>query len=321
VRRRLLALTVVSFLLLGSAACGGDSGGSSSSANEKSKPIPGVEVTGDFGAPPKVKIDTPLKPGEPQTQVVIAGKGNPVQPAKSPLLNVYLANGTSGKKAFSSWDQGNPTQVPMDAKKFFPSVVKSMVGKPQGSRVAMAGSVKSFYGAAGASQLGLKPTDSMVLVLDVMSVDPTDVLKAPKGTTETPPAGLPTVVEKNGDVTNLDFSNAKKPADKLQVIPLVEGTGPAARAKSLVTFNYFGEQFGAKKPFDESFSKQPVTFPLGVGGLIKGWDKGLVGVKQGSRVMIVAPPEYAYGARGNPQGGIDKNATLVFVVDVLGVDS
>jgi FKBP-type peptidyl-prolyl cis-trans isomerase len=142
-----------------------------------------------------------------------------------------------------------------------------------------------------------------------------------KGESVEPPAGLPTVVEKDGEVTGLDFSDAdKKPSKKLQVIPLIEGDGAPARDDSLVTFDYFGVVWGEDKPFDESFSKDPVTFPLGTNGLIKAWDQGLVGVKAGSRVMIVAPPEFGYGAAGSPQGGIKKNATLVFVVDILGVD-
>ena len=62
----------------------------------------------------------------------------------------------------------------------------------------------------------------------------------------------------------------------------------------------------------------PVAFPIGVGRLIKGWDQGLVGVPQGSRVLLVVPPDLGYGAKGSAPK-IPGNATLVFVVDVLGV--
>jgi FKBP-type peptidyl-prolyl cis-trans isomerase len=54
--------------------------------------------------------------------------------------------------------------------------------------------------------------------------------------------------------------------------------------------------------------------------LIPAWDKALVGQPLGSRIMIIAPPDMAYGAQGSPPT-IPANATLVFVVDVLGVDS
>ena len=99
---------------------------------------------------------------------------------------------------------------------------------------------------------------------------------------------------------------------------MVEGNGPAIQANRLVTFNYFGEVFKGKKPFDESYSAKPITFAVGANSLIPAWDQGLIGVKEGSRVMIVAPPDMAYGESGS--GGIPPNATLVFVLDVLGVD-
>ena len=56
-----------------------------------------------------------------------------------------------------------------------------------------------------------------------------------------------------------------------------------------------------------------------VNGLIQAWDKAIPGLKRGSRVMIIAPPEEGYGDQGRP--GIPANSTLVFVVDVLGVDA
>jgi peptidylprolyl isomerase len=133
------------------------------------------------------------------------------------------------------------------------------------------------------------------------------------------------VVETSGasgdKVTGLDFSKAPaKAPKKLTVIPLVNGTGPKAQAGRLVTFNYYGAVWGSKKPFDSSFSRgAPVPFGVGVHGLIPAWDKTIPGLRRGSRVLIIAPPEDAYGSHA--QQGIPANSTLVFVVDVLGVDS
>ena len=323
-RRRLLALTVVSLLVFGTAACGDQTGKAdttSPSAVGTGQDIPGVTVTGDFGTEPTVKISTPLKVEKPAVEVITTGEGNAVVEGEKTLLHLYLANGSTGKKAAATYDQGKPAELQMSEDALFPAVVQALVGQPQGSRVAIADSVKNVYGDAGAEQLGLKAADTAVFVVDIMSVQPKDVLDGPEGTTVAPPKGLPTVVDKDDKVTGLDFAEAPaKAPQKFEVIPLIEGDGPPARDDSLVTFNYFGQVWGADKQFDESFSKAPVPFSLGIGNLIKGWDEGLVGVKAGSRVMIVAPPEYGYGAAGNPQGGIKKNATLVFVVDVLGVD-
>jgi peptidylprolyl isomerase len=313
-------------MVLGTAACSSTSDTSSGSASgtpsvDRGQAIPGLTVSGKFGAEPNVKIKAPLKADQPQTHVVSVGHGNPVVEGQKALLHIYLANGTTGQKAATTYDQGAPADLTISQQSLFPPVVKALVGKPQGSRVEIASSVRNVYGSQGAPQLHLKPSDSLVFVVDIMSVQPKDVLKGPQGAPQKPPAGLPTVVQQGTKVTNLDFSKAaKKPPNKLQVIPLTKGSGPVARDDSLVTFNYFGEEWGAKQPFDESYSKQPVTFALGIGSLIKGWDQGLVGLHRGTRVMIIAPPKYAYGATGNPQGGISKNATLVFIVDILGVD-
>ena len=65
---------------------------------------------------------------------------------------------------------------------------------------------------------------------------------------------------------------------------------------------YLGQTYDGKKPFDESFSSKTLEArQVGVGGYIKGWDKGLVGVKAGSRVMLLVPPSEGYGKAGSGQ--------------------
>jgi peptidylprolyl isomerase len=252
--------------------------------------------------------------------VISAGDGNPVLANKKAMFNIYLAQG-DGKKLFSSNEQGTPMQVEMQDDKFFPVIIKALVDKPQGSRVAVAATVKDVWGKAGVPQLKLKTTDTVLFVLDVLSVEPTEVVKKPSGTPVDAPATAPVVQESGGQVTGLDFSKAPKtPPTKLQVIPLIEGTGPKAEKGRLVTFNYYGAVWGSKKPFDSSFARgAPEPFGVGVNGLIKAWDDVIPGLKRGSRVLIIAPASQAYGARA--QQGIPKNSTLAFVVDVLGVDS
>lgn len=285
------------------------------------EPIESVDVSGGFGKLPEVKIETPLKLDKTQSHVVTAGEGNPVVADQQALLHLYVANGTSGEKAAATYDQGEPVPLQMSEDQLFPAVLDAIVGKPAGSRVAVAAVPADAYGDAGAEQLGLTGKDNVVFVVDIMSAPPTDVLDGPEGDKVDPPAGTPTVEEKDGVATGLDFAEAaEKPSGELEVITLVEGEGEPVRDGTLATFDYLGQVYGTDKVFDESFSKEPVTFPLGVGGLIKGWDEGLVGVKEGSRVLIIAPPEFGYGEAGNPQAGIKGTDTLAFVIDILGVD-
>jgi peptidylprolyl isomerase len=76
--------------------------------------------------------------------------------------------------------------------------------------------------------------------------------------------------------------------------------------------------WGEDKPFDESYSREPTPFGVGVGGLIPAWDQAIPDLKRGSRVLIIAPAKDAYGDRKQPN--IPAGSTLAFVVDVLGVD-
>ena len=104
---------------------------------------------------------------------------------------------------------------------------------------------------------------------------------------------------------------------KLVVTPLVKGKGPAAKAGQTITVNYVGVTYASGEEFDASWTRsQPFTFQLGTGGVIPGWDQGLVGATVGSRVQLDIPADLAYGE--NPQGGAPAGP-LRFVVDVLAV--
>ena len=104
----------------------------------------------------------------------------------------------------------------------------------------------------------------------------------------------------------------------LEIKDLITGTGPEAKAGESITVNYVGELFHGGKIFDASWKrKEPFTFTLGQGAVIKGWDKGIVGMKVGGRRELVIPASLAYGAAGSG-ASIPPNAPLVFVVDLLG---
>jgi FKBP-type peptidyl-prolyl cis-trans isomerase len=319
--RRLLVLLTACLLMFATAACGNDSSDSKKKAEvDMGDTIKGLKVSGTFAAAPEIKVDPAVKAAKPVTQVISAGDGDKVQANKKAMFDISIAKG-DGTKLYSDVDRGTPTQVDMQENQFFPVLIDGLVGKPQGSRVAIAAKVKDVWGAAGAPQLKLKTSDTVVFVVDVLSVQPSKVISGPEGTKVKAPANAPAVEQTGSKVTGIDFTTApKKAPKKLKVITLVKGDGPAAKAGRLVTFNYYGAVYGNKKPFDSSFTRgAPVPFGVGVNGLIPAWDKVIPGLKQGSRVLIIAPPKDGYGSRG--QSGIPANSTLTFVVDVLGVDS
>jgi FKBP-type peptidyl-prolyl cis-trans isomerase len=319
--RRLLALLLASVMLLATAACGGDSGGDKDQPKvDMGEKIKGLSVSGKFGVSPTVKVDPEVKVDKAQTQVITKGDGDPVKVGGKALLHLYIAKGKDGSKAVATYDEGKPLSATMDDKQFFPALIKALKGKPSGTRLAFADTVKDLYGASGASQIGLKTTDSLVFVVDIVSVTPSDVLKGPKGDKVDAPADLPTLEETDGKITSLGFTKApKKPSSKLQVIPLVKGKGEKIDGAKIVTMDYLGQVYGSAKPFNNTYPDSPTSFDVGIGGLIPGWDKALEGQRVGSRVMLIVPPADGYGKSGNPDIKVTGTSTLVFLIDILGV--
>jgi peptidylprolyl isomerase len=112
-----------------------------------------------------------------------------------------------------------------------------------------------------------------------------------------------------------------EPPTKLEQKDLSVGTGAEATKGQKVSVQYVGVAFSTKKQFDASWDRgKPFEFVLGAGNVIKGWDQGVAGMKVGGRRQLVIPPDLAYGPTGYPPV-IAPNETLVFVVDLVGVNS
>jgi peptidylprolyl isomerase len=128
---------------------------------------------------------------------------------------------------------------------------------------------------------------------------------------------LPTASGGFGDKPVLDFPESAAPED-LGVEVLVQGDGDTVQAGDDLEVNYLGQIWGGSI-FDNSYDRRSsISFPIGVGAVIGGWDDGLVGKQVGSRVLLSIPPHLGYGERGMPQAGIRGTDTLVFVVDIVG---
>jgi FKBP-type peptidyl-prolyl cis-trans isomerase len=109
-------------------------------------------------------------------------------------------------------------------------------------------------------------------------------------------------------------------ADGLQYIDVKTGCGPVAKSGSNISLEYTGWLQSSGKKFDSSYDRSgtPLSFALGQGQVIKGFDEGMLGMQQGGIRRLIIPAALAYGAAGSPPT-IPANATLIFDVQMISV--
>ena len=120
------------------------------------------------------------------------------------------------------------------------------------------------------------------------------------------------------DKPEIDFPDSPPPTD-LVITDITEGDGTEATSGSTVVAHYVGVAHSSGEEFDASYNRgEPLSFRLGVGQVISGWDQGIQGMKVGGRRQLVIPPELAYGDSG-AGSAIAPGETLIFVVDLVDV--
>ncbi len=120
------------------------------------------------------------------------------------------------------------------------------------------------------------------------------------------------------DKPEIEFFDPEPPTD-LVVTDITAGDGAEATPGANVEVHYVGVTHSTGEEFDASYNRdQPLSFRLGAGQVISGWDQGVAGMKVGGRRQLVIPPHLGYGDRG-AGGVIGPGETLIFVVDLLGV--
>jgi len=104
----------------------------------------------------------------------------------------------------------------------------------------------------------------------------------------------------------------------LKINIITEGTGTVAENGKTVSVNYRGTLADGTQ-FDSSYDRnEPLTFILGGGQVIQGWELGILGMKVGEKRKLTIPPELGYGPNGFPPV-IPANATLTFDVELVAV--
>jgi FKBP-type peptidyl-prolyl cis-trans isomerase len=331
VRRRLAALLIVPALALTACGGGGDSGTKSASSPSSAattqaadlKPVqtapPMPKVTGDAGK--KATITVPK--GSPSGKFVVhplkQGTGSVVKKGDLVVAHYTGKVWQGGKDLGSSYQKGAaPEVIPAGSKTIIPAFSQSVLGQHTGGRVLVVAPPDAAFGSQGNQQLGVKGTDTLVLVLDIDRIIPSRA----QGTQSAIPSDLPQVKADKAAPATISVPKQDPPKDLVDRV-LIQGKGATVKKDQTVYMQYSGaawkpnEGKAQAKLFDSSYKTgAPFSTVIGEGQVIKGWDQGLVGKKVGSRVLLVIPPSLAYGNKSQ-SADLPANSTLVFVVDVL----
>ena len=106
----------------------------------------------------------------------------------------------------------------------------------------------------------------------------------------------------------------------LRYIDLKVGEGEEARPGQVVEVQYTGRLKDNDTVFETSRGNQPLTFRVGAGDVLKGWDEGVLGMRVGGKRKLIVPPDLGYGRQG-AGSVVPPNATLVFEFELLAVRS
>jgi FKBP-type peptidyl-prolyl cis-trans isomerase len=310
-RRIAAALLVPMTAAVALAGCGSVSPSASASAS--------VAVSGVFGKSPAVKIPAQKAGSALQIKTEIKGSGPALPAGDSTLANfaIYIWSGKTHKlldSTFTSAPQVLPAQLPL------PGLAKAVSGQKMGSRVLAVLPPKYAYGTQGNSSLGIKGTDTTVWVIDLIKAFSSTA--AASGSHVSNGGGsLPRISAVSGGAPAISIPKSSQPR-KLVKKTLIKGTGAPLADGQTVVAQVVGTNWRTHKTFYSTWPSSsapttaPFSFQLG-GQVIPGWNKTLVGVPVGSRVMLVVPPADGYGKTGNSSAGIKPTDDLVFVIDVL----
>lgn len=247
---------------------------------------PQIEVSGDFGRRPQVAFDAPIKITEPETSIIIEGEGKELE-EDDPVLLSYVAYSAQSGQVIDESYASEPRAFTLTSE--VSPLYEEILGESEGSRLLHL------------SQGTVTRPEPTIVVYDILHT-------RAWGETTDPPEdakSLPKVeLKKNGrpKVTIPDDD----PPSQLRVVTLIKGEGPQVQEGGLLTAHYTSVSWDDGKEFDSTWAENLAPPAIPFTGLIPAWQEGLSGATVGSQIMIIAPPEDAFGSD-----------TVVFVIDLL----
>ncbi len=315
-RKVTIALAVLSLAAVGLVGC------SSTTDEACSRPVTAdraalepITVSGPTDSVPDVNVYAPFNVTTAAFEDAVVGDGTAItDDSQLVVVDISLSSGATGEKLVSTPYDGDLSRVYPVSRwiEAFPAFEDALHCAAEGSRVVVAlppGGIEQQT----ATSLGLTEKDSAVAVVDVRKVY---LPHAEGDALFNDGHGLPTVVRAPNGRPGIIIPEAAAPTE-LAVQTLIKGEGPVVGDDDTLRVHYTGLTWGSRTPFETTWDGEPKS--VTPSSMIPGFAEALKGQTVGSQVMVVIPPDQGYGDKA--QGAIPANSTLVFVVDILGIDS
>jgi peptidylprolyl isomerase len=301
-----LSVAAASVLILAGCASGspdaspsatGDASDLCSSAAPTGAASEAVTVEGDFGSASTATFESPLEITEMQRTVITEGSGDPVEAGELVSYALTAFSADTGEQ-LGTIGYGDTPALPAQISP------ESPIGQVLGCATPGTRVVATFPPSdAGAGE---------VYIFDFLDVVP----QAAWGEPQEPVEGMPTVELDDNGAPTITIPEGDAPTE-VEIANLKNGDGATVASGDGVLVHYTGVKWSDGSVFDSSWEKgAPTAFQTT--GVVDGFKQALEGQKVGSQVLVVIPPKYGYG-----EGEINetdlKGETLVFVVDILGV--
>lgn len=254
-----------------------------------------VQVSGEFGASPKLTYSAPLKIAQSESELIWAGDGPSVEEGDTVLLNIYAQNAEDGSQVRNTFFD-MPQIFEVTPESLGEVLYDAVIGQQAGARILV---------------LDEGGTDfPIVLVLDVIAGQSTGEIR------EVEP-DLPEVALADNGEPQVTVSKPlrKNRPDEFQVHALIRGAGSQVQSGQSVIVQYKAVSWSDGKIIDSTWDEGRIPFTTMVGDSlpIPAWDEALIEQSVGSQVMLIAPADLAY--KGSDQPWADD--TIVFVIDIL----
>lgn len=275
--------------------------------------VDAVTVSANYNEQPTVSFPSPLNAESIQARSVIEGTG-PVFTGRN-LVEFEFAgyNGGTGALIQQTSFDGTESQSGYFGPNQVPNFCDALAGAKEGSRIVAIIPPDQAHSGQGVPALGVGANDAFVFVIDLRKV----YLEKAQGDAVAPQAGFPSVVTTPEGIPGVTIPKTAAPSE-LMVAQLIRGSGEVVEKGDLATLHYSGFLWEGAEQFDSSWdSGQAAQFEIQDGALIDGFVSAVVGQTVGSQVIAIIPPDQGYGDAG--AGTIPPGATLVFVIDILGV--